>query len=121
MQHESMNKFLYREKDFNSMYTQLFEEPPSIARVLQIEAMHGYLYAIDKLKNLALYDPEAAFRLAVFYFDKKDRLNAGRYFNKTVELEENLNNKKYTAIINIKYSLFICKYDLYKSRSRLAR
>lgn len=96
------------------MRTQFFQEPLSYARILQIEAMHGYLYAVDRLKTLAKDEPEAAFRLALVYINKNDRLNACHYFQKTVDLEQTSKDQKYSTIINMKYFTYLRTYERYK-------
>lgn len=98
------------------MRDQFFQEPLSIATIYQLEAMHGYLYAIDKLKALAINDPEAAFRLAVVYINKNDRFNACHFFQNAIMLEKNSHSKKYTHIVNMKYSSFINAYEKFMPR-----
>ena len=93
---------LFQERNMLQFYVEI-----STARTFQLEATHGYVYAINRLKTLAITDPEAAFRLAVVFIHKNDLINADFYFQKAITLEQNSKSKKYTTIIKFKYLQYI--------------
>lgn len=76
-------------------------------KALKMEAIHGYLYAYDQLKQLAENDEYAAFSLALLYVAKQDITNANRYFRRAIYLERNLSAKYLTLLINSRYYDYI--------------